>query len=60
MKLKLRGISQKGKQRIKQWGEEWEVIENRMGRLLVQSISDSEGESIRWIDVEDRDMEIIT
>jgi hypothetical protein len=59
MKLKLKGISQKGKQRIKDWGEEWEVVEIRSERLLVRSIVDSKGDSIRWIDVEDTDMEIM-
>lgn len=59
MNITLRGKSQKGKQRIKDWGQEWEVKEIRAGRLLVQSIIDDIGESMRWVDIEDTDMEII-
>ena len=49
-RLKLKGISRKGKNRIKQWGDTWIILRDDMfeGRpaFLVESIC---GKDWRWV-----------
>lgn len=57
----LKGKSQKGKQRIKQYGSEWIIIGKQSGSILVSSVTDNSNihlpDSARWIDLpEDRDL----
>ncbi len=45
----LIGISKKGRERIKQWGETWRVEEVREGRVLLRSLCDCDW---RWVALE--------
>jgi hypothetical protein len=58
--ITVKGKSQHGKQRVKQWGSKWEVIEKRGRMLLVVAVGDKQRESIRWVEIlSDADMTIL-
>lgn len=48
--LTLIPISQKGKQRVKEWGKTWKVLNTGWRGLFIQSITDDKGLSKRWLD----------
>ena len=66
-KIKLKGLTQKGKNRIKQHGDTWKIIVCFSKSLSLESLNDTfrlpNGRMIRdgrWIDIpEDHDFEII-
>lgn len=53
-------MSAKGKQRVKDWGNTWRIIDVGHRGLFIQSIKDTTGLSKRWLDEpEDSDLKII-
>lgn len=50
MLLTLIPISKKGKQRVREWGKLWKVINTGWRGLFIQSIVDDKGHSKRWLD----------
>lgn len=53
-------LSAKGKQRIKDWGSSWKVVDVGQRGLLIQAVTDMTGASKRWLDQpEDSDFRII-
>jgi len=64
--VRLKGISRHGKNRINQHGDVWEVIDEQLRQLLLQSLEETEGpkhnkvKDMRWISAtEDRNFEIV-
>lgn len=66
--MTLRGVSLKGKNRIREFGSEWELVEVMAGngshltdQVLVVATSDTRLNSLRWIKkTNDPDFEIIS
>lgn len=50
MILLLKGRTQKGKNRIREHGDAWEVIQERNGKLWIRATTDTAGKHDRWID----------
>ena len=64
--LKLKGVTRHGKNRINQHSDVWEVIDEQLTQLLLQSLEKTEGpkhnkvKDMRWISAtEDRNFEIV-
>jgi len=57
MKLKVRGVSQLGKQRIFDYGDTWNINKETKESYMC---SGNDGKYLRWVDkINDRDFEII-
>jgi hypothetical protein len=58
--IQVRGISKKGIQRVKDWGDSWEILDIGQRGLWIVSKKDVDGHSKRWLDLPtDSDLEII-
>lgn len=64
----LRGLTAKGKQRVKQWGERWVILKKKDkvsfsdlngDWLFVQAVGDTSDSSSRWVNLtSDKDFEV--
>lgn len=59
MEAIVAGVSLKGKNRIRENGETWDIIQSNQDRILIQSKKNTN--IVRWVDrVGDSDMKIIS
>lgn len=60
----IKGKTQKGKNRIREWGSEWNILERKGDRIAIVSIKEQcnwSANSVRWIEKNnDQDFEIIS
>ena len=49
--VKVKGLSNHGKNRVSFWGDTWEVTKETPTRMLLQSVKEHKGEKwLRWIE----------
>ena len=64
--MRLSAKTHKGKNVLKRWGDQWEIIETRQSNLFIKAHKDISGnknnlpDSVRWIKIsEDPDFTIV-